>query len=105
MKKALFIFRSKYIAQTKVLVINVVLLYVSLNLFFMKKALLPFLLFTVTMQNVVNGQGQAGAKLGPAYQAYIDSIKNKPYPYIFPIWGKRLAKKGFDLPLAAGIMA
>lgn len=70
----------------------------------MKKAGYLILIVLVLLCEKADGQGQAGSKLGPAYQAYIDSIKAKPYPYTFPIFGKRLAKKGFDLPLAGGIM-
>lgn len=47
---------------------------------------------------------QAGAKLGPAWQAYIDSLKTRPYKWTFPVWGRRLAKRGFEVPLAGGIM-
>lgn len=35
---------------------------------------------------------------------YIDSIKQSTYPYVFPAWGKRVAKKGIDIPLPAGVM-
>lgn len=38
------------------------------------------------------------------YTKYIDSIKQSTYPYVFPAWGKRVVKKGVDLPLSAGIM-
>jgi len=70
----------------------------------MKLALCIILSVFFYCNSTLYGQGQAGAKLGPAYQAYIDSLKAKPYNWTFPIWGKRLTKRGFDLPLAAGIM-
>jgi hypothetical protein len=37
-------------------------------------------------------------------QKYIDSIKHSNYPYTFPAWGKRVVKKGIDMPLPAGVM-
>lgn len=43
-------------------------------------------------------------KLGENRQAYVDSIKNSNYKWNFPAWGKRITKKGFDLPYSAGIM-
>jgi hypothetical protein len=70
----------------------------------MKKAGLAVLIAFICFLERAHSQGQAGSKLGPAYQAYIDSIKSRPYNWTFPIWGKRLSKRGFDLPLAAGIM-
>lgn len=32
-----------------------------------------------------------------------DSLKNAEYPYMLPIWGKKVIKKGYDLPYSAGI--
>ncbi len=37
-------------------------------------------------------------------QKYVDSIKHSTYPYTFPAWGQRVAKKGIDMPLPAGVM-
>ncbi|OIQ28497.1 MAG: hypothetical protein BM564_08830 [Bacteroidetes bacterium MedPE-SWsnd-G2] len=36
-------------------------------------------------------------------QAFVDSISKIEYPYLLPIWGKKVAEKGFKLPLSAGI--
>jgi hypothetical protein len=33
----------------------------------------------------------------------IDSIKLREYPYLLPIWGKKVTKLGFDLPYPAGV--
>jgi hypothetical protein len=33
----------------------------------------------------------------------IDSLKKAEYPYVFPIWGDKVQKKGIKLPLPAGI--
>ncbi|MBN3581485.1 hypothetical protein JYB64_03735 [Algoriphagus aestuarii] len=37
------------------------------------------------------------------HDAYFDSIKNMDYPYVFPILGKKAAKRGYDLPYAWGV--
>lgn len=37
-------------------------------------------------------------------QAYTDSIRQVNYPYLFPIWGQKAYKRGFDLPFPIGIM-
>jgi len=33
----------------------------------------------------------------------IDSLKNSEYPYFLPIWGKKVHKKGYNLPYSAGV--
>lgn len=33
----------------------------------------------------------------------IDSLKKADYPYLLPIWGKKVAQKGFKLPKSAGL--
>jgi hypothetical protein len=43
-------------------------------------------------------------KVRPEYQAYTDSIKNHEYNYVFPIFGQKTYRKGFDIPYPAGIM-
>jgi len=35
--------------------------------------------------------------------AVIDSLKTADYPYLLPIWGKKVAQKGFKLPKSAGL--
>src|SRR4051794_11277888 len=32
-----------------------------------------------------------------------DSLKNTEYPYMLPIWGKKVTKLGYDLPYSAGL--
>ncbi|RFM27308.1 hypothetical protein [Deminuibacter soli] len=49
-------------------------------------------------------QAGAGMKYGNNRKAYTDSIKNSNYKWIFPAWGKKLTKKGFDVPYPIGIM-
>ncbi|PQB04335.1 hypothetical protein [Aureitalea marina] len=33
----------------------------------------------------------------------VDSIADEPYPYLLPIWGKKVIEKGFDIPYSAGL--
>src|SRR3982751_4612680 len=35
----------------------------------------------------------------------IDSLKTADYPYLLPIWGKRVVQKGFRIPKSAGLSA
>ena len=35
--------------------------------------------------------------------AVVDSIAKDPYPYLLPIWGEKVIKRGFDIPYSAGI--
>src|ERR1700748_1256049 len=37
-------------------------------------------------------------------EKYIDSIKNSTWPYILPVWGKRIVKRGVDLQYPFGVM-
>lgn len=46
----------------------------------------------------------ASRKLSKKQIAYIDSLKNVEYPYLFPILGQQAYKKGFDIPYPAGAM-
>ncbi len=56
-----------------------------------------FILFTSAQQ--------ASIKVtNPRYEEYKDSLKTMDYDYVFPIWGDRVYKKGFDIPYPAGIM-
>ena len=50
------------------------------------------------------GQAGTGSNYGPKHAAYIDSIKNSEYTWKLPIWGKKVSKRGIDLPYNAGIM-
>jgi hypothetical protein len=40
--------------------------------------------------------------VGKKNEALKDSIEIKGYPYVLPIWGKKAAAKGFQLPYSAG---
>lgn len=41
--------------------------------------------------------------VGQKNAAIIDSLKTVDYPYLLPIWGKKVAQKGFKLPKSAGL--
>ena len=41
--------------------------------------------------------------VGEKNEAEIDSLKTQEYPYILPIWGAKVAAKGFKLPYSAGV--
>lgn len=44
-------------------------------------------------------------KIKTKHEAYIDSLKQVDYDYIFPILGQGAYRKGFDIPYPAGLMA
>lgn len=69
----------------------------------LKKIFVLVLAAGIAGRQGVMAQAGAGMKLGPKQQAYIDSIKKSDYKWIFPIWGKRLSAKGFDLQYPIGI--
>jgi len=43
--------------------------------------------------------------MGPKNQALADSLKKYEYPYLLPIWGKKVVAKGFNIPKSAGFSA
>jgi hypothetical protein len=64
------------------------------------------LLFAVFFFGIVSqsiGQVYSNKIAGKKNEAEQDSIKAKPYPYILPIWGAKVAAKGFALPYSAGL--
>ena len=73
----------------------------------MKKRYRIFILIMIAClfctQNV-NAQ-YTSKKVKSKYQAYTDSLKKVEYNYLFPIWGQKAYKKGFDIPYPVGIMA
>ena len=53
-----------------------------------------------------NGYSQySSKKVNKKHQKYTDSLKQVEYNYIFPIWGQKIYRKGFDIPYPAGLMA
>jgi hypothetical protein len=66
--------------------------------------ILPVLLtFLFIFSCSVHGQ-YATRKLSKKQQAYIDSLKQVEYNYVFPVWGQQAYSKGFDIPYPAGLM-
>lgn len=41
--------------------------------------------------------------VGEKNEALRDSLETHKYPYALPIWGEKVAKKGYDLPYSAGL--
>ena len=62
-------------------------------------SLIIVILFAATMQ----GQVYSDKVVGKKNVELSDSIKATEYPYLLPIWGKKAAKLGFDLPYSAGL--
>ena len=63
-----------------------------------------FLVFCLITPNFLAAQ-YASKQVSKKEQAYIDSLKQTDYPYIFPIWGQKVYQRGFDIPYPVGIMA
>jgi hypothetical protein len=68
----------------------------------MNKRLL-LLLVTVLIVLPAFSQVYTNKITGTKNEALKDSIEKKGYPYILPIWGKKAAAKGFQLPYSAGV--
>src|SRR5215510_13167753 len=63
--------------------------------------LLVNIFFTTSML----AQYTADKVMGPKNQSLADSLKHMEYPYMLPIWGKKVVAKGFNLPKSAGFSA
>jgi hypothetical protein len=65
-----------------------------------KKLLLLIILFA----NIyAYGQVYTDKIVGKKNEALIDSLEVKAYPYALPIWGEKVAQKGYNLPYSAGV--
>jgi hypothetical protein len=70
----------------------------------MKRKLL--LLITVSYISLTGyAQYTTDKVVGKKNAEVIDSLKKTDYPYLLPIWGKKVAQKGFKLPKSAGFSA
>ena len=67
------------------------------------KTLLSIVLLILVFVSESSGQVYSNKINGKKDEALLDSIKAKPYPYILPIWGEKVAAKGFDLPYSGGL--
>ncbi|KFF04337.1 hypothetical protein [Flavobacterium reichenbachii] len=64
------------------------------------KLITAFLLFIVFQ---MSGQVYTEKIVGQKNQELKDSLKVAEYPYALPIWGKKVAQKGYKLPYSAGL--
>ncbi|MGC3944309.1 MAG: hypothetical protein QM762_07305 [Chryseolinea sp.] len=51
----------------------------------------------------LHAQVYSNKEVGKKNADLIDSIKSTEYPYALPIWGKKAAARGFNLPYSAGL--
>jgi hypothetical protein len=68
----------------------------------MKKTFLV-LIIALIMVSQSFGQVYTNKEVGKKNEALIDSLKVTEYPYLLPIWGAKVASKGYDLPYSAGV--
>jgi hypothetical protein len=66
-----------------------------------RKAMLLFV--SITVSSIVFAQVYTNKEVGKKNEQLRDSLKKTEYPYSLPIWGKKVAKLGYDLPYSAGI--
>ena len=66
-----------------------------------KSSFCILILMAVSLQSAV-AQVYSDKVVGKKHEELSDSLKATEYPYILPIWGKKAAKLGFDLPYSAG---
>lgn len=68
---------------------------------FFRRAILIFSL--AIFSSIVSGQVYTNKEVGKKNAAVKDSPKKIEYPYNLPIWGKKVAKLGYNLPYSAGL--
>jgi hypothetical protein len=66
-----------------------------------KKTIL--LAFGVCVYSMIYAQYTTDKVVGEKHAETIDSLKSSEYPYLLPIWGEKVARKGFKLPKSAGL--
>src|SRR6476659_11322868 len=52
---------------------------------------------------VSSAQVYTNKEVGKKNEEAIDSLKKTEYPYLLPIWGKKVTKLGYNLPYSAGL--
>jgi hypothetical protein len=62
-----------------------------------------FLIACTCFSLILHAQYTTDKVLGPKNQTLADSLKKMEYPYMLPIWGKKVVAKGFNLPKSAGV--
>lgn len=70
-----------------------------------RSLLLPLLCLVLVFCHTkeLKGQVYANKVVGQSNKEKRDSIETSGYPYMLPIWGEAVTKKGFDLPYSAGL--
>ena len=71
-----------------------------------QRAMFPeaLLIFSLIIYSpTVFSQVYTNKEVGKKNAELIDSLKKTEYPYALPIWGKKVTKKGYNLPYSAGI--
>jgi len=66
------------------------------------KRLLSLIVLAYGTLSLTLGQVYTNKVVGEKNEALKDSIIAKPYPYSLPIWGAKVAARGYDLPYSAG---
>jgi hypothetical protein len=69
------------------------------------KKLILILSIVCTTLFTAKAQVYSNKEAGKKNESIRDSLKVSEYPYILPIWGEKVTKKGFNLPYSAGISA
>src|SRR3954469_25631717 len=67
------------------------------------KSKLIFLFIDCLFLSSVFAQYTTDKVVGEKNEHLRDSLKTADYPYLLPIWGKRVAQKGFKLPKSGGL--
>jgi hypothetical protein len=70
--------------------------------FLKMKRLLSLIVLAFGTLSLTLGQVYTNKVVGEKNEALKDSIIAKPYPYSLPIWGAKVAARGYDLPYSAG---
>jgi hypothetical protein len=61
------------------------------------------LAFGICVYSIIYAQYTTDKLVGQKHAEVIDSLKSVQYPYLLPIWGEKVARKGFKLPKSAGL--
>lgn len=75
----------------------------AIKLVVMNQKLVLVFVFQIIIANISFGQVYSDKVIGKKKTVLIDSLKSQEYPYVLPIWGKKVAKMGYKLPYSAGI--
>jgi hypothetical protein len=70
----------------------------------MKKKMIP-IVCCMFICSAIFSQYTTDKVVGKKNAEEIDSLKTADYPYLLPIWGKKVAQKGFRLPKSGGLSA